>query len=241
MVDNTNFASYDDLLNDFATSDAPVAAVISPIVFVAELRKYLSQLKTNPSNITNLQDLYDCTQTEEREQYPEKNTDQWDFLLSFLSMNPNITQDSEFFKNITEEGRRWANEEGITGAMKKHNVDGFILPSYPPEILSDIGGFPKISVPMGKLPAGTPTVTIDGLTVFGPGMPVGLTFIGEKWSEEKLLGWAYAFEQKTQWRKKVQPLASLKPKTQLWNVIFRRWTLHDRIDGVEKRSISHCL
>lgn len=85
VVDNTNFASYDDLLNGFATIDAPVVAVISPIDFVAELRKYLSQLKTNPNNITNLRDLYDHTQTEEREQYPEKNTDQWDFLLIFLS------------------------------------------------------------------------------------------------------------------------------------------------------------
>lgn len=74
VVDNTDFASYDDLLNDFATSDAAVAAVISPIDFIGELRKNLSQLKTNPNNITNLQDLYNYTQTEERGQYSEKNT-----------------------------------------------------------------------------------------------------------------------------------------------------------------------
>ena len=138
------------------------------------------------------------------------------------SRNPNITQDSEFFETITEVVRRWANEEGITGAMKKYNVDGFILPSYPPEILSHIGGLPEISVPMGKLSAGTLAVTLEGLKVFGPDVPVGLSFIGEKWSEETFLRWAYPFEQKTQWRNKVQPLASLKPKTQLWNVIFGR-------------------
>ena len=63
-------------------------------------------------------------------------------------------------------------------------------------------------------------VTLDGLTIFGPGVPVELTFIVDKWSEEKLLGWAYSFEQKSQWRNMVQRLASLKPKPQLWNVIF---------------------
>jgi amidase len=33
------------------------------------------------------------------------------------------------------------------------------------------------------------------------GLPVGLTLFGAKFSEAKLIGYAYAFEQATQWRR----------------------------------------
>ena len=41
--------------------------------------------------------------------------------------------------------------------------------------------------------------------------------MGEKWSEAKLIGLAYAFEQKTQARQKGRPY--LLPKTELKDVI----------------------
>jgi amidase len=44
--------------------------------------------------------------------------------------------------------------------------------------LPAVAGYPYITVPMGE---------VDGL-------PVGLSFIGPKWSEPRLLGFAYAFE-----------------------------------------------
>jgi len=45
--------------------------------------------------------------------------------------------------------------------------------------LAAAAGYPRMSVPMGQV----------------HGMPVGLEFVGTAWSEFKLIGLAYAYEQ----------------------------------------------
>ena len=62
------------------------------------------------------------------------------------------------------------------------NIDDPYTPGY----LANVSGFPGISVPMGS--------TKEGL-------PVGLTFFGLAYSEPTLLGFAYAYEQATQFRR----------------------------------------
>lgn len=70
----------------------------------------------------------------------------------------------------------------------------------------------------GQVPVGTPTIpTFRGLTDVAPNVPMGLSFFSDKWTEERLIGWAYVYEQVTQWRNKVAPV--IKPKTQLWDVL----------------------
>lgn len=102
--------------------------------------------------------------------------------------------------------------------MAEYNVDGFIMPSTFSYIFPAFGGMPVVTVPMGKFPAGTPTIPkFRELTDIAPNVPVGLSFLGEQWSEEKLIGWAFSYEQKTLWRNKIDPV--VKPKTQLWEVL----------------------
>jgi amidase len=45
----------------------------------------------------------------------------------------------------------------------------------------------------------------------------GISFLGEKWSEAKLLGLAFAFEQKTNHAKSAKPI--VMPKTELEDVL----------------------
>jgi amidase len=45
------------------------------------------------------------------------------------------------------------------------------------------------------------------------GIPFGMSFVGKPWSEEKLIGLAYAFEQKTQTGKTIKPV--IVPTTEL--------------------------
>ena len=54
--------------------------------------------------------------------------------------------------------------------------------------LSPHTGFPAITVPMGLVGEGS------------PGLPVGITFLGDAWTEPRLIELAYSFEQATQHR-----------------------------------------
>jgi amidase len=51
--------------------------------------------------------------------------------------------------------------------------------------LPAVAGYPHITVPMGQV----------------QGLPVGLSFMGPAWSDAKLLGIAFAYEQRTQLRR----------------------------------------
>jgi len=44
------------------------------------------------------------------------------------------------------------------------------------------------------------------------GMPVGISFFGRAWSEASLIKYAYAYEQKTKWRKAPKFLATADVK-----------------------------
>lgn len=103
----------------------------------------------------------------------------------------------ELVKQIQEGSRK----NGIDNVLKKYNLDALIAASTSPAWKTDmvngdnyifegsgeaaIAGYPSITVPMGY---------IDGL-------PVGILFYAEAWSEGKLIRMAYTFEQKNPQRK----------------------------------------
>ncbi|MGK7957130.1 MAG: amidase family protein [Crocosphaera sp.] len=110
----------------------------------------------------------------------------------------------------------------LTSIMKSQNLDAMIFPTmtcpasplytikndptyecksddpYTPGYLANVSGFPGISVPMGS--------TQEGL-------PVGLTFFGLAYSEPTLLGFAYAYEQATQFQRSPSSTPSLPGET----------------------------
>ncbi|MDJ0508721.1 MAG: amidase family protein [Crocosphaera sp.] len=110
----------------------------------------------------------------------------------------------------------------LTAAMESKNLDAMIFPTitcpasplhtieneptyecksddpYTPGYLANVSGFPGISVPMG--------FTRQGL-------PVGLTFFGLAYTEPTLLGFAYAYEQATQFRRSPSTTPPLSGET----------------------------
>jgi amidase len=92
---------------------------------------------------------------------------------------------------------RLSREEGLDAVLAEHRLDAVVAPSGSPAWLIDhvlgdhyvggntspaaISGYPSITVPMG---------TISGL-------PVGVSFTGPAWSEDRLIGLAFAFERAT--------------------------------------------
>lgn len=90
---------------------------------------------------------------------------------------------------------RLAGPDGIDRLLKEHGIVALVSPTQSPAWVIDlvngdsggggdstlpaVAGYPYITVPMGEV----------------HGLPVGLSFIGPKWSEARLLGLAYAYEQ----------------------------------------------
>ena len=103
-------------------------------------------------------------------------------------------QDPAYLK-ARETNLRLAGPEGIDRLLREHGVVALISPTQNPAWVIDLvngdsgsGGdsnlpavatYPYITVPMGEV----------------HGLPVGLSFIGPKWSEARLLGLAYDYEQ----------------------------------------------
>jgi amidase len=89
-----------------------------------------------------------------------------------------------------------AGPNGIDRLLKQYNVVALVGPTMPPAwkidavngdqisgggagSLAAVAGYPHLTVPMGLV----------------KGLPVGLSFIGPKWSEALLLSLGYAYEQ----------------------------------------------
>lgn len=75
--------------------------------------------------------------------------------------------------------------------MAGHTISARPKGSSPPSpsMYAALAGYPNLTVPMGQV----------------EGLPVGLSFIGPKWSEAQLMAMAYAYEQAS--RKRVPPAA----------------------------------
>jgi len=80
-----------------------------------------------------------------------------------------------------------AKERGLDAYMTQHKLDAVIFPGTAGASIAAKAGYPSVQLPAGFI-AG-----VDGKET--PDYPLGLTFAGRAWSEDKLLRLAYAYEQ----------------------------------------------
>ena len=96
-----------------------------------------------------------------------------------------------------------ARDQLLDRAMQKHELDALVVGTggLPPLIDPIAGDAWPAGPPSSTLPAvaGYPHVTVPAGWYHG--LPVGVSFIGAPFSEGKLLGYAFAFEQATRHRK----------------------------------------
>ena len=104
---------------------------------------------------------------------------------------------------------RIARTEGIEAVMREQKLDALIAPTGGPAWRVDtvIGDHFVGSSTTAAAVAGTPAITVPAAMLRG--LPLGLTFFGNAWSEAKLLGLAYAFEQATKARRAPRYAASV--------------------------------
>jgi amidase len=90
---------------------------------------------------------------------------------------------------------RMARTEGIDATLAKHRLAAIVAPTggpaWPTDLLNGDHFTGGSSTPAAV--AGYPNVTVPAGNIHG--LPVGISFMGARWSDASLLGLAYAFEQ----------------------------------------------
>ena len=182
--------------------------------FIPTVNNYLSSLDPKSTSIRNFDDVIKATVNDPREQYPERDIDVWK-----AAKNTKVVSGSPEAQEAYQVIYNQCGPNGVFGALEEHNLDALILPSCLGFVLPAYAGSPVVTVPMGAFDQNTTTVWRKKedpqmrSVMAGPGMTFGISFLGAKWSEERLLSLAYAYEQRTMARRKFQPI--IVPKQDL--------------------------
>jgi amidase len=195
----------------FDATDLPKADALSSAeqtVFQYEMKAglnaYFARLGPN-SPVKSVEDVIAFNEKHRDKEMPYFGQD----LLVKLAAKGPLTS-YEYLEALAR-NRRLTRTEGIDMVMDKNQYDAIVAPTLGPACVTDlangdhwlggditsvaaVAGYPHVTVPMG----------------FVFGLPIGLSFIGKGWSEEKLLRLAYAFEQATKARQPPRFLPTAK-------------------------------
>lgn len=201
--------------------------------FVTNLKSYFTKLSYNPNNISSLLDMLHFTQTSPLEAFPERDTGLWEATLDATG-NGTRDMSAELWSNLTAQ-RYLSGPLGITGALENFTLDALVIPSFFATSLPARLGSPIISVPLGRFPSDTEVEMNDfgNLVKKAPNIPFGISFLGEPFSEEKLIGLAYAFEQRTRVKGTIKPY--IEAKTELGDVVARRSAKSGGVENEQER------
>jgi amidase len=182
---------------DFKFEDlSPYKGNIMETDFKADLNAYLAKMPANVKTRT-LTDLIAFNNSEPKETVLFGH-DTWEKADATTGFD-----DPDYMK-LKEVAQRTRGPEGLDKLLTDNNVVALVQPTGEPAGLIDtathlrngaggpsaagipaIAGYPHLTVPMGAV----------------SGLPVGISFIGPKWSEQTLLSLGYAYEQATHMRK----------------------------------------
>jgi amidase len=157
--------------------------------FKANLAKYLKG-SAAPIRVRTLADVIAFNQAHMRQELPLFGQE----LFEQAEKTKGLSDPA--YKKARAISFRAAGPNGIDRLLKEHNVVALVGPTMPPAwkidavngdqisgggagSLAAVAGYPHLTVPMGLV----------------KGLPVGLSFIGAKWSEPLLLSLGFAYEQ----------------------------------------------
>jgi amidase len=220
-------ADFETWIDDIWT---PNAKIVYALDFKTGLKRYLSQLIKNPNNINDIHDLIEYTKRDPREDFPKRSIDLW---LKAASM-PEEDNTSERFRRAYEEHLKDGTIGGVTGVLQRFKLDALVMPTDMGSHAAGPAGLPVLTIPLGHYPADVDFLAKRGhLWDTAPTVPYvdcriiwestngfgrfGISFIGDKFSEETLLKFGFDYEQATKRacgpRPYLAPNIELRPKS----------------------------
>ncbi len=162
--------------------------------FKAGLAEYLAALGPS-ARVRNLDDVIRFNQENAAREMPYFGQE---LFLRAQALGP-LTDFA--YRKAHKQNLRLLRETGIDELMRRHNLDAIVGPTGGPAWTTDLVNGDHFGGGCSSPPAvaGYPHITVPAGDVHG--LPVGLSFFGRAWSEAKLLGLAFAFEQGTKHRR----------------------------------------
>lgn len=171
--------------------------------FKADLNKYLAE-RGPQTQVRSLKQLIEFNEGSRDREMPYFGQE----LFTRAQAKGPLT--SKEYRAALQKNQRLSRTQGIDFVMRRHRLDALVAPTGGPAWPTDwlngdhfTGGYSTASAV-----AGYPHITVPAGYVFG--LPFGLSFFGSAYSEPKLIGLAYAFEQATKVRRRPQFLATVK-------------------------------
>lgn len=167
IVDNANFSAYGEFIAD-NNETLGKGSIVLDADFVSDLANYFSQLTVNPNNVKSLADVSNFTHSFKLEEYPQRDTFEFDQSLSlgYNNTDPRFWDAYQFTSYLGGEG-------GVTGALKANNLDALILPTDYAYPIPAYAGLPVVTVPLGFYPSNFTVVKNKnwGVVEVGPNIP----------------------------------------------------------------------
>ncbi|KAI0125400.1 amidase signature domain-containing protein [Xylariales sp. AK1849] len=177
--------------------------------FNEAMARYFDTLIPSQNVFHNTSELLECLKATPEERGDEIGFDKWE-----LAVASNVSAGSaEAWKNYVAASER--SRDLVVNPMTKFNLDALVMQPDIAVAVASSPGLPIITVPMGALGEDAETRWDDSETVVssGPGFPLGLSFVADRWSEQDLIGSAYAYEQISKKRHGLKP--RVKPTSDL--------------------------
>jgi len=190
--------------------------VVLDVDFKIQLNAWFEGLLVNPSGVRSLADLITFDNENPALEEPVNFTSQSEFIESEATTG----MTAAYFQSLAFDKELGATR-GIDAALQAFNLDALVLPAGGlTTVPAAIAGYPIVTVPLGFYPDNVTIGSAGPLTVYpAPGVPFGLSFLGTGFSEFQLVGFAYAYEQKTMTRLARKAFPAAIPTTQLKDVI----------------------
>ncbi|RYP41068.1 hypothetical protein DL767_001229 [Monosporascus sp. MG133] len=167
------------------------------------------------SSVRNLGDLLRCVEADPRERAAD-----FDYAYLAMAASSNVSAGAPevwaAYAAASALGRG-----AVVDAMAEHGLNALVMFPDAAVILASAPGLPIVTVPMGALGAGAATRWDPTRTVVetAPGFPLGISFVADRWSEEALIGYAYAYEQVSRKRSSLKPY--VQPVSDLDSILPR--------------------